>query len=72
MEELAALPDGDTPQPPALTDVVEQFGDRWQIHAAEFCFVAVRRPTPTCQEIVPATDPARLAVKLAAEEAVSK
>jgi hypothetical protein len=37
-----------------LTDVLERYGQHWQIEAAEFCYVAVRRPTPTRQEIVPA------------------
>jgi hypothetical protein len=31
----------------------------------------VRRPTPTVQEVVTGRDPAQLAAKLAAEEAVS-
>jgi hypothetical protein len=56
---------------PSLADVINKYGERWQIEAAEFCYVAVRRPTPTIQEIVTGRDPAQLAAKLAAEEAVS-
>jgi hypothetical protein len=56
---------------PSLADVIKKYGERWQIEAAEFCYVAVRRPTPTVQEVVTGRDPAQLAAKLAAEEAVS-
>lgn len=56
---------------PTLADVISEYGGRWQIEAAEFCYVAVRRPTPTVQEVVTGRDPAQLAAKLAAEEAVS-
>jgi hypothetical protein len=57
---------------PTLADVLSQYGDHWQIAPAEFCFVAVRRPTPNTQEIVTGRDPAELARKLAAEEAASR
>lgn len=50
-----------------LADVLERYGEHWQIEAAEFCYVAVRRPTPTRQEIVTGRNPAQLAMKLAAE-----
>jgi hypothetical protein len=50
-----------------LADVLERYGQHWQIEAAEFCYVAVRRPTPTRQEIVTGRNPAQLALKLAAE-----
>lgn len=50
-----------------LTDVLERYGQHWQIEAAEFCYVAVRCPTPTRQEIVTGRNPAQLALKLAAE-----
>jgi hypothetical protein len=50
-----------------LTDVLERYGQCWRIEVAEFCYVAVRRPTPTRQEIVIGRNPAELAVKLAAE-----
>jgi hypothetical protein len=50
-----------------LSDVLERYGQQWQIEAAEFCYVAVRRPTPTRQEIVTGRNPAQLALKLAAE-----
>jgi hypothetical protein len=56
---------------PTLPDVLSEYGERWQIEAAEFCYVAVRRPTPTRQEIVTGRDPGELAAKLAAEEAAS-
>ncbi|MGH3280999.1 MAG: hypothetical protein ACRDNW_17960 [Trebonia sp.] len=61
------------PSVPVLTlaDVLREYGGRWQIEAAEFCYVAVRRPSPTVQEVVTGRDPAQLAAKLAAEEAVS-
>jgi hypothetical protein len=55
----------------ALSDVLHEYGGRWQIEAAEFCYVAVRRPTPTMQEIVTGRDLGELARKLAAEEAAS-
>ncbi len=55
----------------ALSDVLGEYGERWQIEAAEFCYVAVRRPTATRQEIVTGRDLDELAAKLAAEEAVS-
>ena len=50
-----------------LADVLERYGGLWQIEAAEFCYVAVRRPTPTRQEVVTGRNPAQLAMKLAAE-----
>lgn len=50
-----------------LSDVLERYGQQWQIEAGEFCYVAVRRPTPTRQEIVTGRNPAQLALKLAAE-----
>ena len=50
-----------------LADVLERYGQHWQIEAAEFCYVAVRHPTPSRQEIVTGRNPAQLALKLAAE-----
>lgn len=55
----------------ALSDVLRKYGGRWQIEAAEFCYVAVRRPTLTRQEIVTGRDLGELVAKLAAEEAAS-
>lgn len=55
----------------ALSDVLREYGGRWQIEAAEFCYVAVRRPTPTRQEIVTGRDLGELVAKVAAEEAAS-
>ncbi len=40
----------DTSPGVTLTDVLERYGQHWHIEAAEFCYVAVRRPTPTRQE----------------------
>jgi hypothetical protein len=56
----------DTSPGVTLTDVLERYGQHWHIEAAEFCYVAVRRPTPTRQEIVTGRNPAQLALKLAA------
>lgn len=41
----------DTSPGMTLTDVLERYGQHWHIEAAEFCYVAVRRPTPTRQEM---------------------
>jgi hypothetical protein len=33
--------------PLTIGAVLEEFGQVWQVHAAEFAYVAVRRPTAT-------------------------
>jgi hypothetical protein len=53
--------------PLTIADVMAEFGVTWQIHAAEFCYVAVRRPTATSQEIVTSETLDQLAAKLRAE-----
>lgn len=51
-----------------IGDVLAQYGDEWQVEQSDFCLIAVRRPTPTAQEIVTGRDARELASKLAAEE----
>jgi hypothetical protein len=57
---------GATP-PLSFADVLEEFGAAWQIESAHFCMVAVRRPTPTSQEIVVGQTLDMLVEKLRAE-----
>lgn len=52
---------------PTLADVLHEFGATHQIHAAEFCFVAVRRPEPSVQEVTVGRTPAELLGKLRQE-----
>lgn len=54
-----------------IGDVLARYGDEWQIETSDFCLIAVRRPTPTAQEIVTGRDAGELAAKLAAEEPAS-
>lgn len=54
-----------------IGDVLARYGDEWDIETADFCLIAVRRPTPTAQEIVTGRDASELATKLAAEEPAS-
>jgi hypothetical protein len=51
----------------ALADALEEFGASHQIEAAEFCYVAVRRPTATRQEVTTGRTPEELLAKLRAE-----
>jgi hypothetical protein len=51
--------------------VLREYSGRWQIEAGEFCYIAVRRPTPTRQEIVTGRDLGELTRKLATEEGAS-
>jgi hypothetical protein len=53
--------------PLTLGDVLAEFGAIWQVHAAQFCYVAVRRPTATSQEIVVGQSLDQLVEKLRAE-----
>ena len=51
-----------------MTEILARYGATWQIEMAEpASFVAIRRPTPTCQEILVAHSVAELERKLAAE-----
>jgi hypothetical protein len=52
---------------PTMAEILDQYGD-WQIEIAEpASFLAVRRPTPTAQDVVVAHSLAELDRKLAAE-----
>lgn len=53
---------------PAMTEILAIYGATWQIEIAEpASFIAIRRPTPTAQEILVAHSLAELDRKLAAE-----
>ena len=53
---------------PTMTEILEKYGATWQIEIAEpASFIAIRRPTPTAQEVVVAHSLAELDRKLAAE-----
>lgn len=53
---------------PTMTEILQKYGATWQIEIAEpASFIAVRRPTPTAQEVVVAHSLAELDRKLAAE-----
>jgi hypothetical protein len=54
-------------RPLTLADLIAVYGGQWQIQTAEFCYIAVRRPTPTAQEILTAPTPEQLAAKIDAE-----
>jgi hypothetical protein len=51
-----------------IGDVLARYGDEWQIETNDLGLIAVRRPTPTAQEIVTGRDASELATKLAAEK----
>jgi hypothetical protein len=51
----------------ALADALAEFGGEYQIEAAEFCYVAVRRPTATRQEVITGRTPRELLAKLRSE-----
>lgn len=51
-----------------MAEILEKYGAAWQIEIAEpASFVAVRRPTPTAQEVLVGHSLAELDRKLAAE-----
>jgi hypothetical protein len=53
---------------PALTELRDRFGAEWQIGIVEpASFIAIRRPTPTAQDILVAHSLAELEQKLIAE-----
>jgi hypothetical protein len=53
---------------PTMADILEKYGASWQIEIVEpASFIAVRRPTPTAQDILVAHSLAELDRKLAAE-----
>jgi hypothetical protein len=53
---------------PTMAEILDQYGADWQIEIAEpASFLAVRRPTPTAQDVVVAHSLAQLDRKLAAE-----
>lgn len=49
---------------PRMTDLLAEFGQTHQIETTPDCIVAVRRPTPTAQEITTARTPEELLAKL--------
>ena len=51
----------------ALGTVLEEFGASHQIEVTGSCVIAVRRPTPTVQEITASRTPEELLIKLRAE-----
>jgi hypothetical protein len=53
--------------PLTLAAALEEFGATWQVHEAQFCYVAVRRPTATSQEIMVGQTLDQLVEKLRAE-----
>jgi hypothetical protein len=53
---------------PTMAEILDKYGADWQIEIAEpASFIAVRRPTPTAQDVVVAHSLAELDRKLAAE-----
>ena len=53
---------------PTMAEILEKYGAVWQIEIAEpASFIAIRRPTPTAQDILVAHSLAELDRKLAAE-----
>jgi hypothetical protein len=58
------------PNNPSMAELLTKYGDRWQIEIAEpASFIAIRRPTPTAQEILTGHSLYELARKLEAESA---
>jgi hypothetical protein len=52
---------------PGVADVMAEFGETHQIEMTPDCVVAVRRPTPTVQEITTGRTAGQLLAKLRAE-----
>jgi hypothetical protein len=53
---------------PTMAEILEKYGAAWQIETAEpASFIAVRRPTPTAQDILVGHSLAELERKLAVE-----
>lgn len=52
---------------PSLADVMAEFGETHEIEMMPNCVVAVRRPTPTVQEITTGRTAEQLLAKLRAE-----
>ena len=51
-----------------MAEILEKYGAAWQIEIAELAsFIAVRRPTPTAQDVLVGHSLAELDRKLAAE-----
>lgn len=65
--EALRLPRSVTGDQDALARALEEFGGEYQIEPSEFCYVAVRRPTVTCQEVITGRNPPELLTKLRAE-----
>lgn len=56
------------PPVPTLAQIIARYGTTWEIAVAEpASLIAIRRPTPTAQEVVVAHSLAELDRKLAAE-----
>lgn len=53
---------------PTMAEILEKYGGAWQIEIAEpASFIAVRRPTPTAQDVLVGHSLAELDRKLATE-----
>lgn len=64
----APHPTPGVPPGPTLAGIITKYGTAWEIAVAEpASLIAIRRPTPTAQEIVVAHSLAELDRKLAAE-----
>jgi hypothetical protein len=69
----APRPTPGLPPGPTLAEIIARYGPTWEIAVTEpAILMAIRRPTPTAQEIVIAHSLAELDRKLAAESAPGK
>lgn len=71
---FAALrPTPGIPPGPTLAQIIAKYGTTWEIAVAEpASLIAIRRPTPTAQDVVVAHSLAELDRKLAAESGPGK
>ena len=61
------LADGQEPQTLSIAAALAEFGSSHQIEQAGHCIVAIRRPTPSAQEITTGRTVTELLAKLRAE-----
>jgi hypothetical protein len=58
---------------PTMAEILEKYGAAWQIDIADpASFIAVRRPTPTSQDVLVGHSLAELERKLAAESTLGE
>ena len=62
-----ALADGQEPQTLSIAGALAEFGSSHQIEQAEHCIVAIKRPSPSAQEITTGRTVTELLAKLRAE-----